>query len=206
MPRTLFFLGNLCLCRDIFLQRASVHALFSSRPLVTLCSPQDSTLTLCPCRHPLFVLSLHQEHPSKLSSAPALSKAEKAGREGSQQVKVRIRSGGSSIHTPLHTSVPTLLCFRQLLLLFSTTRPIHLCFALFQSLLSELALSPIHLPLVPQQLPPPALAHLFCCPSTNSSCPPRALLPLLLSLTSCSSLAQCPYFCPCQERSQHLTN
>lgn len=187
MPRTLFFLGNLCLCRDIFLQRASVHVLFSSRPLVTLCSPQDPTLTLCPCRHPLFVLSLHQEHPSKLSRAPALSKAERTAGEGSQQVKVRIKSGGSSIHTPLHTSVPTLLCFRQLLLLFSPTRPLHLCFVLFQSLLSEFALSPIHSPLVPQQLPPPAkcsaLAHLFCCPSINSlrpcSAPPAAFPHLL---------------------------
>lgn len=149
----------MCLCRNIFLQRVYVCALFPFRPLITLCSPQDSALTLCPCRRPPVVLPPLQEHPPKVSSTSALftpwQAAARAAGEGSQQVRVRIKSGDSSIHSLLHPSVPTLLCSRHLLLLFSPTRPLHLCSSPFQSLPSELALSPLCLPLVPHQSPLP---------------------------------------------------
>lgn len=128
-------------------------------------TPDHTLLPPGPCSHPLplqtppVVLPPLQEHPSKVSSTPALftpwQAAARAAGEGSQQVRVRIKSGDSSIHSPLHPSVPTLLCSRHLLLLFPPTRPLHLCSSPFQSLPSELAFSPLCLPLVPHQSPLP---------------------------------------------------
>lgn len=79
-----------------------------------------------------------------------------------------------------HPSVQTLLRSGCLVLLFFPARPPHLCFTPFQSLPSELTLTPVPLPQVLHQSPPPTKhsvpSHLVCCLTRNSPRPCSAPL------------------------------